>query len=232
MKSSRATSRRGCSIPAHFAELDRGTILIPDQFLATSAIAPTPVGFAPRTCSRPSAWCRARMRRTIPCSGKRRRRRAEEGRERGDHAAEHPLGRGLRAPAQRHQLLRLPSDPRHRRLSFPRRRLDGGQALQFDRRAGLAAFLRRPGPPPRHPHRVARRQAAGFLARLCQPSASCAAARNSPAPNMRTAGARIAMSSTPTPPTTTRVSSRGPAPRGWPARSRTRRRGWGCVSSK
>src|SRR6266481_5642247 len=31
--------------PQHFTELDRGTILIPDKFLAASAIAPTPVGF-------------------------------------------------------------------------------------------------------------------------------------------------------------------------------------------
>src|SRR5258707_12990918 len=31
--------------PQHFTELDRGTILIPDKFLASSAIAPTPVGF-------------------------------------------------------------------------------------------------------------------------------------------------------------------------------------------
>ncbi len=30
--------------PSHFAELDRGTILVPDQFLATAAIAPTPAG--------------------------------------------------------------------------------------------------------------------------------------------------------------------------------------------
>jgi hypothetical protein len=33
--------------PVHFRELDRGTILIPDRFLATSAIAATPVGFSP-----------------------------------------------------------------------------------------------------------------------------------------------------------------------------------------
>lgn len=33
--------------PAHFDELDRGTILIPDQFLAKSAVTSTPVGFAP-----------------------------------------------------------------------------------------------------------------------------------------------------------------------------------------
>jgi hypothetical protein len=32
--------------PAHLAEFDRGTILIPERFLATGAIAPTPVGFA------------------------------------------------------------------------------------------------------------------------------------------------------------------------------------------
>ncbi len=38
--------RRWLLEPAHFSELDRGVILIPDKFLATGAIAPTPVGFA------------------------------------------------------------------------------------------------------------------------------------------------------------------------------------------
>lgn len=33
--------------PAHLAELDRGTILIPEKFLAKAALAPTPVGLAP-----------------------------------------------------------------------------------------------------------------------------------------------------------------------------------------
>ena len=33
--------------PEHFSELDRGTVLIPDKFLARSAVAPTPVGFVP-----------------------------------------------------------------------------------------------------------------------------------------------------------------------------------------
>jgi hypothetical protein len=33
--------------PTHFADLDRGTILIPDRFLVKSAVAITPVGFAP-----------------------------------------------------------------------------------------------------------------------------------------------------------------------------------------
>jgi hypothetical protein len=32
--------------PGHFGELDRGTVLIPEKFLATGAIATTPVGFA------------------------------------------------------------------------------------------------------------------------------------------------------------------------------------------
>ena len=33
--------------PGHFVELDRGTILLPDKFLASRAIAATPVGFDP-----------------------------------------------------------------------------------------------------------------------------------------------------------------------------------------
>ena len=33
--------------PKNLAELDRGTILVPEKFLATGAIAATPVGFAP-----------------------------------------------------------------------------------------------------------------------------------------------------------------------------------------
>ena len=32
--------------PAHVSELDRGTVLIPEKFLAAGAIAPTPVGFS------------------------------------------------------------------------------------------------------------------------------------------------------------------------------------------
>jgi hypothetical protein len=32
--------------PTHFAELDRGSILVPDRFLLKSAVAPTPAGFA------------------------------------------------------------------------------------------------------------------------------------------------------------------------------------------
>ena len=70
MKISRRDFKAWLLDPEHFAELDRGTILIPEKFLAKGAVAPTPVGFAPRTCSRPSAWCRARRRRRIRCSAK------------------------------------------------------------------------------------------------------------------------------------------------------------------
>ena len=33
--------------PVNLAEFDRGTVLIPEKFLANGAIAPTPVGFDP-----------------------------------------------------------------------------------------------------------------------------------------------------------------------------------------
>jgi hypothetical protein len=33
--------------PSHLAEFDRGTVLIPKEFLAKAAIAPTPIGFSP-----------------------------------------------------------------------------------------------------------------------------------------------------------------------------------------
>jgi hypothetical protein len=35
--------------PRHFGELDRGTILIPQEFLASGAVAATPIGFMPST---------------------------------------------------------------------------------------------------------------------------------------------------------------------------------------
>ncbi len=139
---------------------------------------------------------------------------------------------GLRAPAERHHLFRLPPDPRHRRLSFPGRRLDGGKSFQFDRRAGIAAFLRRPGPPPRYPHRVARRHGGRTIRGDFPAARNRAAPPNSPAPNITTAGARIVISRRPTPPTTTAVSGPGPAPRDSPARSPARPRAWACASSK
>jgi hypothetical protein len=45
-KSLKAEFRAWLLDPAHLAALDRGTIIIPDKFLATGAIGATPVGFA------------------------------------------------------------------------------------------------------------------------------------------------------------------------------------------
>jgi hypothetical protein len=42
----RSALREWLLAPQHFAELDRGTLLIPEQFLATASVAATPVGFA------------------------------------------------------------------------------------------------------------------------------------------------------------------------------------------
>ena len=154
--------------PVNLAAFDRGTVLIPEKFLANGAIAPTPVGFDPSDLEpefglvqgEGAVFSEADVVAAL-------RKAAEEWRE----AAEHPLACRVRAPAQRRDLFRLPPDARHRRLSFPRRRLDGGKAVEYDRRAGVAAFLRRPDPPPRYSRKPARRQAAGLFARICQPSA-------------------------------------------------------------
>lgn len=39
--------RRWLLAPDHLAAFDRGTLILPSEFLATAAVAPTPVGFAP-----------------------------------------------------------------------------------------------------------------------------------------------------------------------------------------
>jgi hypothetical protein len=62
--------------PAHFSELDRGTILIPEKFLAKAAIAPTPVGFAPSNLLPEFGLCKAREQCRVQRS--RCRRRAEK----------------------------------------------------------------------------------------------------------------------------------------------------------
>ena len=155
---------------AHFAELDRGTILIPEKFLAKAAIAPTPVGFAPSNLL-PEFGLSEGEGEQSRVQRRRCRRRAEEGGGRRHGLAEHPLLRRLPAAAQRHHLRRLSPDPRHRRLPFSRRRLDGGKAVQLHRGAGLAAFLRRPGASPRHPCRAARRPHAGLFQGVRQPPA-------------------------------------------------------------
>ena len=130
--------------PDHLRDFDRGTVLIPEKFLAKAAVVPTPAGLdasplqpefgmmqgegngegqgEPVFSDRRRGWC------------------AEAGGGARHGYAERPLGRGFPASPQRRHLCRLPPDPRHRRLSFPGRRLACGQAVQRHHRAGLAAF--------------------------------------------------------------------------------------------
>ena len=183
-----------------------------------------------RSCSRPSAWCRARAQRAPSSRESDVVAALKKAAERGVNLQNIRSVARLRAAAQRHHLFGLPPDPRHRRLSFSRRRLDGGQAFQFDRGAGVAAFLRRPGPPPRYPRRVARRPGARITRAAFPAGRNCAAAPNSPEPNMTTAGARIAICPAQSRPTTTRAFAPGPARKGSPARSSARPRGWACAS--
>ena len=87
--------------PEHFSQLDRGTILVPEKFLATGAIAVDP-GRIFRI--EPAAGLRARARRggvgRACVQGQRRRHGVEEGHRARHQLAQHPLGRWLRAPAQ------------------------------------------------------------------------------------------------------------------------------------
>ena len=141
----------------------------------------------------PGAGIRAGARRGRRVQRGRRRGRAEEGCGRWREAAEHPLAGRVRTPAQRRDLFRLPPDARHRRLSFPRRRLDGGQS----RRIRPSCRRRRIS--------SATRSAAAIFSQACATASrritradlpavrNCAAAPNSPAPIITTAGARIAM---------------------------------------
>ncbi|MHC2655716.1 hypothetical protein ACVMHY_008295 [Bradyrhizobium barranii subsp. barranii] len=148
--------------PENLREFDRGAVLIPETFLAKAAVVPTPAGLDASPLQPEFGMVQGRgqgqQQGRAGLHRQRRGRRAEAGGGARHRHAEHPLGRGLPAPPQRRHLRRLPPDPRHRRLPFSGRRLAGGQAVELHHRAGLAAFLRRPGPPPRHPDRIRRGQ--------------------------------------------------------------------------
>ena len=79
---------------------------------------------------------------------------------------------------------------------------------------------------------IARRQDARTIPAGFASRPQLRGSRNSPAPNMRTAGARIATCRSAKTPITTAASGPGPAPRGLPARWPARPRAWACVSSK
>ncbi len=178
--------------PIHLREFDRGTVLIPKQFLARRAIAPTPIGFSPS--------------RLQPAFG------MVEGE--GDSAvfstddvvtalqkaAAHGISlQNIRSVAGFERRLNDIScagchqTRGNRRLSFSRRGLDGGPSQQRHDRAGLAAFLRRSGSPPRYSLRNPRRQSGRLFARFFRTAAAARQPRTGRQPNMTMAGARIAM---------------------------------------
>ena len=217
----------------HFSELDRGTILIPEEFLATGAIAADPGRICGRrACSRPSASCKAMARRREPIF------------------RESDVAAALKKAAESGVTLQ-----NIRSVAGFERRLNDMTCSGCHQTRGIGGFhfpgvdwmAHKPDNStvvPASPHffgdRIRRRDILAALRDGRRPDFSrgspaarnCAAARNSQAPNTRTAGARIAISGMPVLPTTTGVLARGPAPRGWHAdRSTAARRGWGCVSS-
>ena len=190
-----ANSRPGCSIRRILPNSIAARSLIPKKFLATGAIAPTPVGFS---ASRPAAGVRPGAGR----GGDRRARcsRATMSSAALKQAAERGIDlQNIRSVAGFERRLNdITCAGCHQTrgiggFHFPGVDWMAAKPVQFDGGAGLAAFLRRPGPPPRYPDRAARRQAARTFPAAFPTGRNCAAARNSPAPNMRTAGARIVM---------------------------------------
>ncbi len=158
--------------PRHFSELDRGTLLIPPQYLATGAVAATPAGFSPSSLQ--------------PAFGL----------VQGDAGAANPLFSesdvvaALKKAAERGVTLQNIRSVAgfERRLNdmtcsgchqtrgiggfhFPGVDWMAAKPSNSTDRAGIAAFLRRPDPPPRYPCRVARRQASGLFPRVFQPPA-------------------------------------------------------------
>ena len=92
---SSATFGRGCSSQA-FGELDRGTILIPERFLATAAIAATPAGFAASNLQPAFGLVQGDDATIGSCvQAERRRRGIEEGGGERRRLAKYPLAGGL-----------------------------------------------------------------------------------------------------------------------------------------
>jgi hypothetical protein len=158
--------------PVHFSELDRGTILIPDRFLATGAIAPTPVGFDSSNLQ------------------------PEFGLVQGEGATANPVfsendvvGALKKASENGVTLQNIRSVAGfERRLNditcsgchqtrgiggfhFPGVDWMAAKAVQLERGAGVAAFLRRPGPPPRYPYLIELGEQPGLFAGIFQPPA-------------------------------------------------------------
>ena len=213
--------------PEHFAELDRGTVLIPEKFLAKSAIAPTPAGFVPSEL--------------MPAYGL----VAGEGAK--PVFTEDDIVGALRKPHKRGIALQ-----NIRSVAGFVRRLNDVTCAGCHQTRGIGGFhfpgvdwmAAKPSNTtvvPASPHffgdQLRRRDIlAAFRDGKCRisPKASpagrsSAAAPSLPAPNMRTAGARIAMCSARAPTRTTGAFVPGPAPKGSPAKPPRPRRGWACA---
>ena len=151
--------------------------------------------------------------------------------ERGVPPAEYPLGCGLRAQAQRYHLRRCHQTRGIGGFHFP-----GVDWMAANPSNSTVV----PGSPHFFGDQVRRRDIlAAFVTagrrtiRAGSPAVrNCAAALNLPAPNMTTAGARIAISNRPMPRAMIAASGRGAAPRDFRARSWTPCRAWGCALSR
>jgi len=175
--------------PVHFGELDRGTVLIPQEFLATGAVAATPVGFAASNLQ--------------PAFGL----------VQGDHAAagavfsESDVVTALKKATERGITLQ-----NIRSVAGFERRLNDMTCAGCHQTRGIGGFhfpgvdwmAAKPSNStvvPASPHffgdQIRRRdiltsmrdgKAPGLLTGIFQPPRSCVAALNWPEPNMRTAG--------------------------------------------
>ena len=179
--------------PKHLAELDRGTILVPEKFLATGAIAATPVGFAPSNLQPAFGFVQA------------------------DGYGNEVFGEGEVVAALKKAAARGVAFENIRSVAGFERRLNDMTCSGCHQTRGIGGF-HFPGvdwmaEKPSNSTWCRRRRissATRFAAAISSPrcatarrriipadfpaARNCAAARNSPAPNMTTAGARIAIS--------------------------------------
>ena len=153
-------------------ELDRGTLLIPDKFLGQRRDrARRRSDLRRRTCCRRSAWCKARA--LVPSS-----READVvaalKKAASDGVTSLQNIRSVGGFERRLNDITCSGCHQTRGIGgfhFPGVDWMAAKPSNSTRRAGFAAFLRRSGPPPRHPCRAAGWQDAGFFPRLFQPPA-------------------------------------------------------------
>ncbi len=179
--------------PVNFAELDRGTILIPDKFLANGAVVPTPVGFVPSNLlpefglvqgedANPvfaEADVVAALRKAA--SAARRYRTSSRSAASSAGSTTSPARAATRPAASAASIFRASTgwrpNPPTRPWCRPRR-------ISSATRSAVAIFLPRCGTAGRR-----------TIPRDLPAARNCAAATNSPAPSIATVGARIVIGS-------------------------------------